>query len=282
VSDASANRRAVIVAGDSHSGGYDGRTWADPATGTEFVGIAANIDSESSAGDITRDGGKAFNPLLLKALDTARAKAQEISAQPPLLVLALAGSDYVMETADLMWREYDFIHPDMPQLVDRSKRFIQYEIVKSWLDRRLAPYEKALDLFDAEGMTVSGIVPPPPAHRSNRKFMALLMVYKMLYISVAPFPIRGKMGWMARCYLRDLATRRGIAFIDTWTVLADGLFVRPEYEFDGLHISQSGAQALLRVVAQTLSDRPGATSADGGADHDPVRLSVVTGDTSTA
>lgn len=247
------NRRAVIVLGDSHSGVFHGLTYVHEETRTEFVGVAANIHGHAAAGAITADDRKSFNPELIRKLQDARRAAQEISAQPPLIVLALGGSDYVVESTDATWQIYDFILPEVPALVNRTQRCIPYELAKGWLERRLALYEKAFDLFEDEEVEIAAVVPPPPAHRSNKKFHALLLVLNERHL-VAPFPIRGKLAWMASRYLANLARHRGVAFIDTWPIIADGLFLRPQYEFDGLHVSRAGGQVLMQTISTVLSE----------------------------
>jgi hypothetical protein len=249
-------RRAIIIAGDSHGDAYNGLTWSHPGSGTEFSAFAANISGQAAAAEITQQDGKFFHPHLVEAFHKAAAVAQRVSDQAPFVVLSLAGSDAVQETADPMWGVYDFILPDMPALTDRSKRCLQYEVVKSWVERRLAPYEKALDLFKAAGIRIDGILPPPPAYRNNRKFREVLVICKREDLFVAPFPIRGKIAWMTRCYLADLAARRGIPFIDTWPTLQDGrLFLRTEYEMEGLHVSPAAGEALMRLLCESLSQR---------------------------
>ncbi|MBV8534580.1 MAG: hypothetical protein JO128_03245 [Alphaproteobacteria bacterium] len=249
------HRQVVIVVGDSHSSAYNGLTYTQPETGREFLAIAANAGGDAVASALVSADGASFHPTLVGELDRTRSLATEISEQPPLYVLSLGGPDAVLETADETWRHYDFILPAMPGITDRTKRCLQYALVKASLERRLAPFERALDCFRAAGVGISAVLPPPPAYRSNRKVMALLMVYGKADLFVAPFPVRGKIGWMTRCYFAALAERRAIPFVDTWPILADGLFLRPDYESDGIHVSVPAAATVFPLLCAALTQR---------------------------
>jgi len=242
-------RRVVIVAGDSHSGTYDGLTCVHEASGVEFAAIAVNIHGRAKASKLMLGGGKA---LLMSKLAEATDQARAFSDAPPFVVLTLGGSDWFLESANPIWSTYDFVLPDEPALFDRSKGCIQFQLVSQWLEQRLAPYNLAFDRMESEGLKIAAVLPPPPPHRSTDKLRELLTAYHMLHFSVAPFPVRGKICWMTRRFLANLAARRRLPFIDTWQGVADGLFLPSEYEFDGIHVSRACAEIFLRLVCSQL------------------------------
>lgn len=248
------NTRDVVVAGDSHCIAYDRIQFVRGSVEIKCRSAFCSTPDGFFASNIAFDRGSGNHELNADLIETLRLAgvwpSQAHSRQkeePPTLALSIGGSDVFVEAINDTWRDYDFYLPSAPDLTDRSRRCLQLDLVKDWIDHRLHPLGPALECLRAAGFCDISVLPPPPPHRSDDLRRAHL-VDRGVDAFVAPFNVFAKISLLYRDGIRRIARAQKVNFFDTWAVAAEGYTLRPEYELDGFHANQDFARAVLPLL----------------------------------
>src|SRR5471032_2321170 len=141
--------------------------------------------------------------------------------------------------------DYDFELPgDNHYGTDHTRPPVPYGTVLAQLEKLLAPFGVGLRQLKNAGFArvmVHCIPPRATDDASTARWMN------------APKSVRAKMTVMANRILARLCADADIPFIDTWPELSRDGYLLPEYDIDGMHLSQQAALVSLQKIIGCLS-----------------------------
>lgn len=146
-----------------------------------------------------------------------------------------------------MGSEFDFILPDDPGYGDdSSKQMVPYATIRDFIGVMLLPFLNAIRGLSEMGfgrVMVHCLPPRTPDSAAAARWSD----------GPVPAPLRGKLTVLANRLLDDYCTKAGIGFIDTWPELTENLYLKPEFELDGVHLNRKAVPITLDKVVTLLA-----------------------------
>lgn len=244
--------RHIIVAGDSHCLAYEGVVVETEAGEIHFHAAFASSPDGFFARSLVQEGGRGLvaHPALVAALDD-RLKRLGATADCAV-VLTLAGPDFIVETMNPVWRDYDFHLAPLAAFSDRLRRCIPLSLVSKWIGEDLQRIGDLLRMPLASGRRAAAVLLMPPPHRKDQDCLDHL-AGRSIDGSIAPFVTRAKIAELYRQEIRRACYEGGIALIDSWSAIADDHALKAEFEMDGFHVSPACVAVVAPIVVAALS-----------------------------
>lgn len=171
----------------------------------------------------------------------AKASAQPMT--PPLLLLSMGDIDVRGGIMPKLRDEYDFIPPFETRIPVLDKPLLPWNIVERFVEESIKPVTLGLKRLFAAGFTrvyVQGVVPPTQDEPRVEE----------LHGYACPLSVRTK---LVMAFNRELSKRcqeAGAVFLDVWPQLTDGLYLRAEFEVDGVHVPPRAARYYVDAVLE--------------------------------
>ncbi|CCD95226.1 hypothetical protein BRAO375_4060005 [Bradyrhizobium sp. ORS 375] len=258
----------VYIVGDSHSLPYKNMVFREKWTGafvmahTKYIpGITAKDFYNPATGEFHPDfiafleyeglvrNGRATH-LSMDEVDFSIAKAVGQAVRPPLIMLTIGEIDVRGPIMQLLKDSHDFVPPFPTTLPVLDKPLVPWDLIDEAIEARLRPFAAGLEHLVRAGFKrvyVQSIV--PPSRQEAR--------VKELQSYECPVTVRTKLvqayNWKLGAKVRSL----NLVMVDRWNDLtADGL-LRPEFDFDGVHVPPKGARLLLEGLIDDAIDSRG-------------------------
>jgi lysophospholipase L1-like esterase len=249
----------VYIVGDSHSLPYRNMVFREKWTGawvmarTKYIpGLTAHEFFNSSTGD--------FHPELIQFLefeglvragrcthlstdevDFSIAKAVGQPVRPPLILIAVGEIDVRGPIMRLLKDTHDFVPPFPTGLPLLDKPLVPWDVIDEAIEERLAPFIAGLQQLMAAGFRriyVQSVVPPTRKEERIRE----LQSYD------CPVTVRTKLVRAFNWKLADKVRSINLTTLDNWLDLTEGGLLRPELDFDGVHLPPKGARIYLEAM----------------------------------
>jgi lysophospholipase L1-like esterase len=258
----------VYIVGDSHSLPYRNLVFRERWTGTwvmarskyipgltahEFFNPATGEFNSEFIGFLEYEGlvraGRATH-LSMGEIDFAIAKAAGQAVRPPLVLFAVGEIDVRGPIMRLLKDTHDFVPPFETALPLLDKPLVPWDVIEDAIDTRLGPLIAGLQQLIAAGFTrlyVQSVVPPTRKEQRIRE----LQGYD------CPVTVRTR---LVSAFNWKLATRCqsiNVTVLDNWPNLTDGGLLRPELDFDGVHLPPKAARGFLEALIDHAIDSRG-------------------------
>jgi lysophospholipase L1-like esterase len=258
----------VYIVGDSHSLPYRNMVFREKWTGgwvmarTKYVpGLTARDFYNPETGEFHREfiafleyeglvrAGRATH-LSMDEVDFSIAKAMGQAALPPLILITIGEIDVRGPILQLLKDTHDFVPPFPTTLPLLDKPLVPWDVIDEAIEARLGPFIAGLQQLIAAGFRrvyVQSVVPPTRQEARIRE----LQSYD------CPASVRTKLvqafNWKLGAKCRSL----NLVMLDRWSELTEGDLLRPEYDFDGVHLPPKGARILLEALIDDAIDSRG-------------------------
>lgn len=204
--------------------------------------VAAELTAALIAdGLLTKDLQPAF-----KRMTASTAALSDVTPAAPLLIF-FAGDMDVHHSLKQLGLAYDFLLPDDPGYgVEQGKQILPFAAMRDFINTIYAPFFQALLRLQALGfdkIMVHGL----PARTTDP---AHILRWVDVSVSAA---LRAKFTVLANRLLDERCTAHGFGFIDIWPETTDGLYLKPEYVLDGVHLGRAAVPITLDKIASFLA-----------------------------
>jgi lysophospholipase L1-like esterase len=258
----------VYIVGDSHSLPYRNMVFREKWTGAWVMARSKYIPS-LTAHDFFNPATGDFHPefigfleyeglvragrathLSMNEVDFAIAKAAGQPVRPPLILIAVGEIDVRGPIMRLLKDTYDFVPPFATMLPLLEKPLVPWDVIEDAIDTRLGPLIAGLQQLVAAGFTrvyVQGVVPPT----RNEERIRELQGYD------CPVTVRTK---LVQAFNRKLGAKcrsMNLTMLERWSELTEDDLLRPEYDFDGVHVPPKGARLYLEALIDDAIDSRG-------------------------
>ncbi|WP_315806695.1 MULTISPECIES: hypothetical protein [unclassified Bradyrhizobium] len=258
----------VYIVGDSHSLPYRNMVFRERWTGswvmarTRYVpGLTAHDFFNPATGEFHPEfiafleyeglvrAGRATH-LSTDEVDFAIAKAAGQPMRPPLIMITLGEIDVRGPILQLLKDTHDFVPPFPTTMPLLDKPLVPWDLIEETIEARLGPFIAGLQQLVAAGFRrvyVQSVVPPTRQEARVRQ----LQSYD------CPVTVRTKLvqafNWKLGSKVRSL----NLVMLDRWSDLTENDLLRPEYDFDGVHLPPKGARLLLEALIDDAIDSRG-------------------------
>jgi lysophospholipase L1-like esterase len=258
----------VYVVGDSHSLPYRNMVFREKWTGawvmarTKYIpGLTAYDFFNTTTGEFHPDfiafleyeglvrAGRATH-LSADEVDFAIAKAAGQPVRPPLIMITIGEIDVRGPILQLLKDTHDFVPPFSTTMPLLDKPLVPWDVIDEAIETRLHPFIAGLQRLVEAGFKrvyVQGVVPPTQQEARVRQ----LQSYD------CPVTVRTKLveafNWKLGPKVRSL----NLVMLDRWSDLTKNGLLRPEYDFDGVHLPPKGARLLLEALIDHAIDSRG-------------------------
>lgn len=239
-----------IVAGDSHCLAYDGLDVEFSGGHATFKSAFCSSPEGLRAFNLATPGpdkGLALNPNLVSAIEVAANACSPDVA--PLVLLTFGGVDAIVEMTNPDWQDFDIWLPEEPDLVDRDRNCLQYELFASWICRDFAHVAAGLQALEREIEGRLNVLSPPPPHRDNADLVKSYESRGIDAVFAAPLT-RWKLARIINQKVAEVYADVDIQFIDTWSLTSSGRYLDQIYELDGFHGNKDYAWCCVERIVQ--------------------------------
>jgi len=249
----------VYIVGDSHSLPYRNMVFREKWTGAWVMARSKYIPSltahdffDPTTGDFHSEfigfleyeglvrAGRATH-LSMNEVDFAIAKAAGQPVRPPLILVAVGEIDVRGPIMRVLKNTHDFVPPFATSLPLLDKPLVPWDVIEEAIEERLGPFVAGLQQLIAAGFKriyVQSVVPPTRKEERIRE----LQRYD------CPVTVRTKLvqafNWKMAAKIRSI----NLTMLDNWSDLTDGGLLRPEFDFDGVHLPPKGARIYLEAL----------------------------------
>jgi lysophospholipase L1-like esterase len=249
----------VYIVGDSHSLPYRNMVFREKWTGawvmarTKYVpGLTANEFFNPTTGEFHPEfiafleyeglvrAGRATH-LSMDQIDFAIANASGQAVRPPLIMLTVGEIDVRGPILQLLKDTHDFVPPFPTTMPLLDKPLVPWDVIDEAIETRLSPFIAGLQQLVAAGFKrvyVQSIAPPTRQEARIRQ----LQSYD------CPVTVRTKLVQAFNWKLGPKVRSLNLVMLDRWTDLTENDLLRPEYDFDGVHLPPKGARLLLEAL----------------------------------
>lgn len=258
----------VYIVGDSHSLPYRNMVFREKWTGawvmarTKYVpGLTAHEFFNPATGEFHPEfiafleyeglvrNGRATH-LSLDEVDFAIAKSAGQPVRPPLIMITLGEIDVRGPILQLLKGSHDFVPPFATTMPLLDKPLVPWDIIDEAIEARLGPFIAGLQALVAAGfgrVYVQSVVPPTRQEARIRQ----LQSYD------CPVTVRTKLVQAFNWKLGPKVRSLNLVMLDRWSDLTENDLLRPEYDFDGVHLPPKGARLLLEALIDNAIDSRG-------------------------
>lgn len=258
----------VYIVGDSHSLPYRNMVFREKWTGAWVMAHTKYIPG-ATARDFYNPATAEFHPdfiafleyeglvrngrathLSMDEVDFAIAKAVGQAVTPPLIMIAVGEIDVRGPIMQLLQDDYDFVPPFETALPLRDKPLVPWDLIDEAIETRIGPYIAGLEQLVKAGFKrvyVQSVVPPTRQEARIRE----LQRYD------CPVSVRTKLVQAFNWKLGQKVRSLNLVMIDRWSDLTEGDLLRPEFDFDGVHLPPKGARLLLEALIEDATDSRG-------------------------
>jgi len=226
--------------------------------------IASNCDSNfdllldafKAEGIIDRNGNADW---LVREVNSVYLSGQPMLSPP---IVFFMGDVDLQALFRMVKNEFDFELPDDPGYgADRTKTPITCETVSQQIEQVFRPFVVALQSLRAlfPQLMVHDLPPRTRDDAKAARWTGGLMV---------DAAVRAKITILANRHLAAICAAMDIPFLDTWAETSLDGYLHPDFELDGLHLSQRAAAVSLGAVVAALYDHTGPT-------HNPFRYQLL-------
>jgi len=251
----------VYVVGDSHALPYRNQLFREPWTG-QWVMARSRYVSGLTAHDLFRPDTGEFHTELIRFLeyeglvrnrravhlsadetDFAIAKAAGLPVVPPLLLFVVGDIDVRGALLPMLADTHDFVPPYETPYALTDRPLVPWDVVAEAIAARIRPMTAGLRQLIACGFNriyVQAVVPPTRDEARVRQ----LQGYD------CPVAVRTKLVVAFNRMLAAECAALGVTLLDDWSRLVDGGLLRPELEFDGVHLPPRAARWFLDALLE--------------------------------
>ena len=251
----------VYIIGDSHVLAYRNLIFRETWTGSWFATRTKYI-SGLAAGDFFKPASDEFHPGLIEALqyeglvrahqashlsleeiDYNIAKASGHSVVPPLLMTACGDIDIRLMLLPMLKDQFDFVPPFETPYANSGKPLLAWDICEEVLQRHLTPFIAGLQRLQGSGFNrlYVPLVTPPTLREEN---------FLERHGYRCPASVRYKAVFAFNRLLSERCKALGIPLLDIWPQVTTDGYLRPEFEFDGVHLAPSAAVMHLNLLIE--------------------------------
>jgi lysophospholipase L1-like esterase len=249
----------VYIVGDSHSLPYRNMVFREKWTGawvmarTKYIpGLTAHEFFNPSTDDFHPEfiqfleyeglvrAGRATH-LSMDEVDFSIAKAVAQAVRPPLIMIAVGEIDVRGPIMRLLKDTHDFVPPFPTSLPLLDKPLVPWDVIEEAIEERLAPFIAGLQQLTAAGFKriyVQNVVPPTRQEGRIRE----LQSYD------CPVSVRTKLVQAFNWKLASKVRSINLTPLDKWPDLTEDELLRPEFDFDGVHLPPKGARIYLEAL----------------------------------
>lgn len=249
----------VYIVGDSHSLPYRNMVFREKWTGAwvtahaKYIpGLTAREFFNPSTGDFHPDfiqfleyeglvrAGRCTH-LSMDEVDFSIFKAAGQPVLPPLILIAVGEIDVRGPIMRMLKDTHDFVPPFPTSLPLLDKPLVPWDVIDEAIDERIGPFIAGLQQLTVAGFKrvyVQGVVPPS----CNEERIRELQKYD------CPVAVRTKLVQAFNWKLADKVRSINLTFLDRWPDLTEGGLLRPEFDFDGVHLPPKGARLYLEAL----------------------------------
>jgi lysophospholipase L1-like esterase len=258
----------IYIVGDSHALPYRNLVFREKWTGawvmarSKYIpGLTAHDFFDPSTGDFNAEfigfmeyeglirAGRATH-LSTNEIDFAIAKAAGQSVRPPLILITVGEIDVRGPIMRNLKDTHDFVPPFATALPLLDRPLVPWDVIEQAIDARLAPLIAGLQQLIAAGFTriyIQSVVPPTRKEDRIRE----LQGYD------CPTTVRTKLVHAFNWKLSAQCQSINVPLLDNWPDLTvDGL-LRPEFDFDGVHLPPKAARGFLEALIDHAIDSRG-------------------------
>ncbi|WP_316183382.1 hypothetical protein [Bradyrhizobium sp. SZCCHNRI1009] len=235
---------AWVMARTKYIPGATAREFYDPATGEFHPDFIAFLEYEG----LVRNGRATH--LSMDETDFAIAKAVGQAVRPPLIMITVGEIDVRGPLLQLLKDTYDFVPPFATTLPLLDRPLVPWDLIDEAIEARLGPFVAGLDQLVKAGFRrvyVQSVVPPTRQEARIRE----LQSYD------CPVSVRTKLVQAFNWKLAQKVRSVNLFMVDRWSDLTDGDLLRPEFDFDGVHLPPKGARLLLESLIDHAIDSRG-------------------------
>ena len=153
---------------------------------------------------------------------------------PPLILIAVGEIDVRGPIMRLFKDTHDFVPPFPTSQPLLDKPLVPWDVIDVMIEERIRPFIAGLEQLMAAGFKriyVQGVVPPS----CNEQRIRELQKYD------CPVSVRTKLVQAFNWKLADKVRSINLTMLDRWPDLTEGGLLRPEFDFDGVHLPPRGA-----------------------------------------
>lgn len=249
----------VYIIGDSHSLPYRNMVFREKWTGawvmarTKYIpGLTAQEFYNPSTGDFHPEviqfleyeglvrAGRCTH-LSMDKVDFNIAKAAGQAVRPPLIMISVGEIDVRGPIMRLLNEDHDFVPPFPTDLPLLDKPLVPWDVIDEAIEARLAPFISGLQQLTAAGFNrtyVQAVVPPTRKEERIRELRGV----------GCPVSVRTKLVQAFNWKLASKVRSINLTPIDQWSDLTEGGMLRPEFDFDGVHVPPKGARIYLEAL----------------------------------
>jgi lysophospholipase L1-like esterase len=258
----------VYIVGDSHSLPYRNLVFRERWTGawvmarTKYIpGLTAHDFFNPATGEFHPEfigfleyeglvrAGRATH-LSMDEVDFVIANAAGQSMRPPFILIAVGEIDVRGPIMRILKDTHDFVPPFPTTVPLLDKPLVPWDVIEEAIEERLGPFIAGLQQLIAAGFKrvyVQSVVPPTRKEERIRE----LQTYD------CPVTVRTKLvqafNWKMAAKCRSI----NLTMLDNWSDLTDGGLLRPEFDFDGVHLPPRGARIYLEALIDDAIDSRG-------------------------
>ncbi|WP_316230511.1 hypothetical protein [Bradyrhizobium sp. SZCCHNR1051] len=235
---------AWVMARTKYIPGATAREFYDPATGEFHPDFIAFLEYEG----LVRNGHATH--LSMDEVDFAIAKAVGQAVRPPLIMITVGEIDVRGPLLQLLKDTHDFVPPFATTLPLLDKPLVPWDLIDEAIEARLGPFVAGLDQLVKAGFKrvyVQSVVPPTRQEARVRE----LQNYD------CPVSVRTKLVQAFNWKLAQKVRSVNLFTVDRWPDLTEGDLLRPEFDFDGVHLPPKGARLLLESLIDHAIDSRG-------------------------
>lgn len=235
---------AWVMARTKYIPGATAQEFYNPATGEFHPDVIAFLEYEG----LVRNGRATH--LSMDEVDFSIAKAVGQAVRPPLIMITVGEIDVRGPILQLLKDTHDFVPPFATTLPLLDKPLVPWDLIDEAIEARLGPFVAGLEQLTRAGFKrvyVQSVVPPTRQEARIRE----LQSYD------CPVSVRTKLVQAFNWKLAQKVRSVNLFMIDRWSDLTDGDLLRPEFDFDGVHLPPKGARLLLETLIDHAIDSRG-------------------------
>jgi hypothetical protein len=247
----------IYVFGDSHALCYSNLTFTERVTGATLAtrvkyipgfngpsfwaggGLHQELTAALEAEGLVRHGRVV--PFSRDRNDLAAARAAGRPLTVPLILITCGDIDVRGGLLPMLRDQRDFIPPYEGPYPPSGRPLLPFDFCQRLLEAHMNQLLDGVTKLWSMGLTctyLQGIVPPTCNEAA----------FRTLHGYDCPVTTRYKAAKLFNDYLAEGCLRRGIPFLDVWPDTTSGGYLRPELEFDGVHLPPEAAQIALRLL----------------------------------
>lgn len=183
-----------------------------------------------------------LNSLIVAQLITAGV----FDTRPP--VMFFVGDMDLHQMFELLSDKHDFILPDDPGYgIDTVKQMVPFETVQNTIAGFLAIFFEAAALLRSMGLVQQAVHCLPPRITDS---VAAAEWSSNIQVSA---PLRSKLTVLANRVLATECAKAGIGFVDIWPAVSDGLYMKDDYNLDGVHLNRNSVPFSLARIKEVIA-----------------------------